>query len=50
MLLDKVDLSYEDGSRIKLTVGDYLFIPAHQKHKVEYASTKPLCIWLTVFF
>ena len=44
------ELSYEDGSRIKLTTGDYLFIPAHQKHRVEYTSTEPPCIWLTIFF
>lgn len=44
------ELSYEDGSRIKLTTGDYLFIFAHQKHRVEYTSTEPPCIWLTIFF
>jgi cupin 2 domain-containing protein len=44
------ELSYEDNSRIKLTTGDYLLIPAHQKHRVEYTSTEPPCIWLTVFF
>jgi cupin 2 domain-containing protein len=44
------ELSYEDGSRIKLVTGDYLLIPAHQKHRVEYTSTEPPCIWLTFFF
>lgn len=44
------ELGYEDGSRIKLTTGDYLFVPAHQKHRVEYTSTEPPCIWLTIFF
>ena len=44
------ELSYEDGSRIKLTPGDYLYIPPHQKHRVEYTSTEPPCIWLTIFF
>ncbi|PSB09944.1 cupin [Pleurocapsa sp. CCALA 161] len=44
------ELSYEDNSRIKLTTGDYLLIPAHLKHRVEYTSTEPPCIWLTVFF
>lgn len=44
------ELSYEDGSRIKLITGDYLFIPAHQKHRVEYTSVEPACIWLTIFF
>lgn len=44
------ELSYEDGSRIKLNKGDYQFIPARQKHRVEYTSTEPPCIWLTLFF
>ncbi|MEM6612768.1 MAG: cupin domain-containing protein [Cyanobacteria bacterium P01_C01_bin.72] len=41
-------LSYEDNSIIKLTAGDYIFIPAHQKHRVEYTSSQPPCIWLAV--
>lgn len=41
-------LSYADGSQIKLTAGDYVFIPAHQKHRVEYTSSNPPCIWLAV--
>ena len=41
-------LAYADGSEIKLTAGDYLFIPAHQKHRVEYTSSQPPCIWLAV--
>ena len=44
------ELSYEDNSRIKLKTGDYLLIPAHLKHRVEYTSTEPACIWLTIFF
>ena len=44
------ELGYEDGSQIKLTTGDYLFIPAHQKHRVEHTSAEPPCIWLTIFF
>ena len=44
------ELGYEDGSRIKLSKGDYLLIPAHQKHRVEYTSSEPPCIWLTIFF
>lgn len=44
------ELGYEDGSRIRLATGDYLLIPAHQKHRVEYTSSEPPCIWLTIFF
>ena len=42
------DLSYADGREIKLTAGDYLLIPAHQKHRVEYTSSEPPCIWLAI--
>ena len=48
LLQGEAVLSYEDGSQIKLTAGDYLFIPAHQKHRVEYTSVLPPCIWLAV--
>jgi cupin 2 domain-containing protein len=41
-------LVYDNGKQIKLTVGDYLFIPAHQKHRVEYTSSEPPCIWLAI--
>ncbi len=48
LLQGKAILAYADGSKIKLTAGDYLFIPAHQKHRVEYTSSEPPCIWLAV--
>ena len=48
LLQGLASLSYADGSEIKLTTGDYLFIPAHQKHRVEYTSSEPPCIWLAI--
>lgn len=48
LLQGEAELSYEDGSKIRLKAGDYLFIPAHQKHRVDYTSHKPPCIWLAV--
>ena len=48
LLQGEAILSYEDGSQIKLSSGDYLFIPAHFLHRVEYTSIEPTCIWLTV--
>lgn len=35
--------------RMPLSKGNYLFIPKHQKHRVEYTSTEPECIWLAIF-
>ena len=48
LLQGEAVLAYADGSQIKLLAGDYLFIPAHQKHRVEYTSSEPPCIWLAV--
>ena len=48
LLQGEAVISYFDASRITLKTGDYLFIPAHQKHRVEYTSSEPVCIWLAV--
>ena len=48
LLQGEAVLSYADGSQIELIAGDYLFIPAHQKHRVEDTSSTPPCIWLAV--
>lgn len=41
-------LTYADGAATNLTPGDYLLIPAHRKHRVEYTSSEPPCIWLAI--
>ncbi|HOH83982.1 MAG TPA: cupin domain-containing protein [Bacteroidales bacterium] len=43
-------LEFENSQKKKLQKGDYIFIPAHTKHKVFYTSANPPCIWLAVFF
>ena len=48
LLQGVAELSYDDGKRIKIKAGDYIFIKAHQKHRVEYTSSSPPCIWLAV--
>ena len=48
LLQGEAELSYADNTRIKLRAGDYLLIPAHTKHRVEYTSVEPACIWLAV--
>ena len=47
LLQGEAELSYDD-TRVKLKAGDYLLIPAHKKHRVEYTSIEPVCIWLAV--
>lgn len=48
LLQGEAELSYADDTRIRLKAGDYLLIPAHTKHRVEYTSIEPTCIWLAV--
>jgi cupin 2 domain-containing protein len=48
LLQGEAELLYEDGSRIRLKKGDYLLINARQKHRVEYTSVNPPCIWLAI--
>ncbi len=46
----KATLELENGKQVHLTAGDYVFIPAHLKHRVAYTSQKPHCIWLAIHF
>jgi cupin 2 domain-containing protein len=48
LLQGEAELAYADDTRIRLKVGDYLLIPAHTKHRIEYTSIEPACIWLAV--
>ena len=40
------ELLYEDGSRLVMKAGDYVFIPRHRKHRVTH--TDPDTIWLAI--
>ena len=43
-------LLFEDGHSVDLRAGDYLLIPAHQKHRVAWTTPEAKTIWLAVFF
>ena len=49
LLQGEAELAYADNTRIKLKAGNYLLIPAHTKHRIEYTSIEPPCIWLAVY-
>jgi cupin 2 domain-containing protein len=49
LLQGSAELAFEDGSKIGLQTGEYLLLPAHQKHRIDYTSKNPPCIWLCVF-
>ncbi len=42
-------IRFEDGLR-QLNAGDYLLIPAHQKHRVEWTQADSTTIWLCIFY
>ena len=42
-------LEYENGEKLRLSAGDHLLIPAHRRHRVDFTSEKPHCIWIAVF-
>jgi cupin 2 domain-containing protein len=43
-------IEYEDHRTVTLQTGDYLYIPSHQKHRVQYTDTSCDTIWLALFF
>lgn len=49
LLQGEAVITYEDGS-IRLKAGDTAIIPAHKKHRVDFTSIEPLCVWLCVFY
>ncbi len=46
----EAELIFDDGTVTKMRKGDYLHIPANQKHKVAKTSTSPPCIWLALHY
>ena len=49
LLQGEAVISYDDGSA-KLIAGDTVLIPAHKKHRVDFTSVEPPCVWLCVFY
>jgi cupin 2 domain-containing protein len=43
-------IEYEDGREVELIKGDYLNIPAHQKHRVKETSDQEPTVWLAVHY
>ena len=41
-------ITWEDGTERALAAGDWLLIPAHTRHRVDWTSTAPPCVWLAV--
>lgn len=43
-------LMFDDGRLVRLQAGDYLNIPAHQRHRVHWTDPDQVSIWLAVFY
>jgi len=51
LLAGAANLQFADDLRIvPLSAGDHLFIPAHDRHRVDWTDPDQPTIWLTVFF
>ncbi len=48
LLQGRAKLAWEKGKTMELKAGDWVFIPAHERHRVESTSQEPACIWLAV--
>lgn len=49
LLQGEAVVKFDDGREYALQPGDYLLIPAHDKHRVESTSSEPPCVWIAVF-
>jgi cupin 2 domain-containing protein len=49
LMQGEAELEFEDDEKIALKSGDYIFIPAHKKHRINYSSSEPKCIWLAIY-
>jgi cupin 2 domain-containing protein len=48
LLQGQARLVWENGKTMDMEPGDWAFIIAHQRHRVEYTSLQPPCIWLAI--
>jgi cupin 2 domain-containing protein len=43
-------IAYSDGSEVTLGEGDYLHIPAHCKHRVQWTDPERSTVWLAIHY
>lgn len=48
LLQGEAELAWSDGRTHQMKRGDWLLIPAHERHRVERTSIEPPCIWLAI--
>jgi cupin 2 domain-containing protein len=50
VLRGEARLSFEDGTSVPLREGDYLNLPAHRRHRVDWTAPDRETIWLAVHY
>jgi len=50
LLSGSADLMFKNEKVLHLTPGDYINIPAHEKHRVVSTDKKEKSVWLTVHY
>lgn len=48
LLQGQAVLSFFDGRRLSMSPGDCVFLAAHERHRVDFTSANPPCVWLAV--
>ena len=49
VLQGSAELEFEGRGHVGLSAGQWVLIPAHERHRVTRTSTDPQCVWLAVF-
>jgi cupin 2 domain-containing protein len=50
LLQGKAKLAYDDSKILDMLAGDYVFIPAHTRHRVDWTQPDSSTIWLAIHF
>lgn len=50
VLKGQAKLQFDQDHSVLLRCGDYLNIPAHRRHRVEWTSETEPTVWLAVFY
>lgn len=50
LLKGKAKLQFDHDETVVLREGDYINIPAHKKHRVEWTDPNEETIWLAIFY
>ena len=43
-------IEFENDRKLSMAKGDTLLIKPHERHKVNYTSSEPPCVWFCVFY